>query len=140
MDDLIEFLKARLAEDEAIARYFRNEEDEYHWTVRKLEGPGYGTDEARIIQLSDSVDRGYVHLGMDRLNGWDARHIARHDPARVLREVEAKRRILELHVFGERVCDQCSNDWHTEMRPCLTLRALALPFADHPDYREEWKV
>lgn len=23
---------------------------------------------------------------------------------------------------------------------CLTLRLLALPWAGHPDYREEWRV
>jgi hypothetical protein len=23
--------------------------------------------------------------------------------------------------------------------PCQTLRLLALPYADHPDYRPEWK-
>ena len=25
------------------------------------------------------------------------------------------------------------------LSPCPTLRALALPYADHPDYREEWR-
>jgi hypothetical protein len=24
--------------------------------------------------------------------------------------------------------------------PCRTLRALALPFVDHPDFRQEWAL
>jgi len=61
-------------------------------------------------------------------------HIARHDPARVLREVAAKRAILA----------EC------EPRPGIgivaielaaqrILRHLAAVWNDHPDYRPEWK-
>jgi hypothetical protein len=56
-----------------------------------------------------------------------AAHIARHDPARVLAECEAKRRIVEMHAYQE---EHFTPD---------ELRALALPYADHPDYREEWR-
>jgi hypothetical protein len=75
-----------------------------------------------------------------------AGHIARHDPARVLRDVEAKRRILDLHArrednVAERLgftapdmCELCGETW-----PCRTVCLLALPFADHPGYHEEWK-
>ena len=47
--------------------------------------------------------------------------------ARVLAVCEAKREIV---------------DWHgltLEHDACRTLRALALPYADRPDYREEWR-
>ncbi|HEY9408899.1 MAG TPA: DUF6221 family protein [Jiangellaceae bacterium] len=91
-----------------------------------------------------------------------AGHIVRHDPVRVLAEVAAKRQILDEH-FGflhsggdpERACRQCSdrradhdplshgsNDdlWvRLEPAPCLTVRLLALPYADQPGYREEWR-
>lgn len=64
-----------------------------------------------------------------------ARHIARHDPARVLAEVEAKRQIVEHH--GEpHECPEYDVAWDS---PCPTLRHLAAVYADHPDYREEWK-
>jgi hypothetical protein len=47
----------------------------------------------------------------------------------VLAECEAKRRIVEcatnMHTSGP--------DWDE------ACRFLALPYADHPDYREEWK-
>jgi hypothetical protein len=64
-----------------------------------------------------------------------ARHIAEHDPARVLREVEAKRQIVDL----------CADMlWHDDRGPDYvsngTLWLLALPYADRPGYRgEEWK-
>lgn len=66
------------------------------------------------------------------------------NPARVLREVEAKRRIVELHAPGEfeyadgDVCMLCDRQG-PEPYPCTTLRLLALPYSDHPDYREEWR-
>ena len=82
-------------------------------------------------------------------------HIARHDPARVLAECEAKRRIVEIHPDEHGTCFACSDgddggcsdpeccgsgpipmfkDW-----PCPTLRWLALPYADHEQYRDEWR-
>ncbi|MFI7643722.1 DUF6221 family protein, partial [Nonomuraea sp. NPDC049400] len=63
-----------------------------------------------------------------------------------LREVEAKRRLLDLHKlgrYGECVtCDvgaqSCGCCGWGDF-PCATVRVLALPYADHEDYREEWK-
>lgn len=59
---------------------------------------------------------------------------------RVLAECEAKRRIVELHhrvkpLFGGWSCGICLDNGGVD---CRTLRALALPYADHPDYRDEW--
>jgi hypothetical protein len=59
-------------------------------------------------------------------------------PARVLREVEAGR--LLLRQFGLR-----GNSVRATVQPPTggvwddLLRMLALPYADHPDYRPEWK-
>ena len=59
---------------------------------------------------------------------------------KVLAECEAKRRIVEIHGPSDRreydyaLCKRC-----TDGHPCDTLRLLALPYADHPDYREEWR-
>lgn len=81
----------------------------------------------------------------------DAHHIARHSPARVLREIEAKRRILEEHQpdrFGG--CATCARpedfdddaegnrtfSRSAKLWPCPTVRLLALPYAD---YKEKWK-
>jgi hypothetical protein len=75
-------------------------------------------------------------------------------PARALREVEAKRRIVKAHEPVHPVllregapssdegltilsyCPVCE----TEEPPCPTLRALASVYADHPDCQEEWVV
>jgi hypothetical protein len=54
-------------------------------------------------------------------------HAERWEPVRVLAECEAKRRIVER-------CRASNGYWGAEVE-----RMLALPYADHPDYREEWK-
>jgi len=61
------------------------------------------------------------------------------DPARVLAECEAKRQIVALHKSepGQHP-DFCGHDLRE--LPCPTLRLLALPYADHPDYLPEWRV
>jgi hypothetical protein len=63
-------------------------------------------------------------------------HIARHDPARVLAEVEAKRRIVEM---GASYVPELEHGDNGEWALDATLRLLALPYADHPDYRQEWR-
>ncbi len=67
----------------------------------------------------------------------------------------SKRRIVDLHApfhvrtandglnWDYRGCGECSQpdgvaDGETWW-PCTTLRLLALPYASHPDYRQEWK-
>jgi hypothetical protein len=67
----------------------------------------------------------------------------RHDPARVLAEVDAKRRIIAAHHRSGRTCPRCSlgtEDGQVvfELDPCETLRLLALPYRGHADYRPEW--
>jgi hypothetical protein len=34
--------------------------------------------------------------------------------------------------------DDARSEWGADW-PCLTLRLLALPYADRPGYREEWR-
>lgn len=67
-------------------------------------------------------------------------HARRHDPARVLAEVEAKRRIVAYR----------EQDARSDLPPVIrdprlsafdaALRALALPYASHDDYDEAWRV
>jgi hypothetical protein len=68
-------------------------------------------------------------------------------PARVLREVAAKRAILAehkpyetggTHLSGPVFCSTCGEEDAVEV-PCGTLRHLAAVYSDHPDYRPEWK-
>ena len=71
------------------------------------------------------------------------------DPARVLAECEAKRRLVE-HVVkfrrdvanasiwrGDEWADGRVAGWEDGVAGILEV--LALPYADHPDYRPEWR-
>lgn len=66
------------------------------------------------------------------------------DPARVLVEVAAKRRIVTEHEAvlvapgrTDTTCAGCGGSYN--QRPCATLALLALPYASHPGYQEGWK-
>jgi hypothetical protein len=80
-----------------------------------------------------------------------ARFVASWQPARVLAECEAKRRIVEALVDAERAVVGYDNDdpnnppsywqeWGNLHALRLAGEALALPYADHPEYRPEWRL
>jgi hypothetical protein len=118
---LVEFLDARIAEEEAEARQAFDDLD--------LDGTGTGW----------STSLGYDH---NQLSGPGYVFTRRWSPERVLAECEAKRQIIEEH--GGRApyfVDPCdAHDAEFKTIPCDTARFLAAVYADHPDYREEWKV
>lgn len=149
MHDLIAFLRARIDEDEAGARQAFAEHNDAE--------PQWSEIWSGAVQLGSHEDVLLTH------DAAVSRHIARHDPARELADVNSKRRILELHT-GAHDCTEVytgtyPDDWpqsapwgspggtwrhvideHFEdTEPCPTLRLLALPYADHPDYRDEWR-
>ncbi|MFF5724933.1 DUF6221 family protein [[Kitasatospora] papulosa] len=73
-----------------------------------------------------------------------AEHIALHDPAQVLREVEAMRGLLEQWTApetGEGLPDAFGHDTAGTQRVAFetAVRHLAQAHADHPDYRPEWR-
>jgi hypothetical protein len=53
------------------------------------------------------------------------------DPHQMLADYGAKRLIVELH--GSQVTPEGESYWSPE------IRALAAVYADHPDYRSEWR-
>lgn len=82
----------------------------------------------------------------------DAAHIARHDPARVLAEVDAKRRLLDEILWYESMQDGDCGCGHgpdaIAAGECklgggpdriTAFRILALPYAAHPDYQDAWR-
>lgn len=141
--DIVDFLKARLDEDEAAAKACAGAP----WVecVSMVQVDPVAIRDAHW-QYGQMGYVGTIEHDYDRV------HIARHDPARVLRGVEAKRRIANLHhtethlrFHGEPqygylywcdIChvpgDQPGRNW------CETLRLLASEFSDHPDYDEGW--
>jgi hypothetical protein len=131
--DLIAFLAARLDEDEAAAMaatgtawaWEATGDKDNSWAVGYVEG-----EDGRPLSGEIGHGQGVVIDGVcESINGHlaDAAHIARHDPARVLREVEAKRRILAEH-SGNHKCG-----WW--IPGCPTVEALAAVYSDHPDYQ-----
>jgi len=115
MSDLVAFLKAQMDEDEAAANAAWGVE----WDWRYIAQP-FGERPS----IAHTV------------------HIARHDPARVLRDVEADRKLLAIYA---EVADMDRDDPEPEyaygravgLGEAVRLRAAR--FSDHPDYRQEWK-
>jgi hypothetical protein len=106
--DLIEFLRARLAEDEAAALAADVKQGDPRWKYNPvMAAPGCYTVRsadsnrpvARVEDVGDDINPEDPESGpRSILDGESvATHIARWDPARVLAEVSSKRAILDLH-------------------------------------------
>jgi hypothetical protein len=118
---LAEFLLVRIAEDEADARGVLHDLDK--WT-RELKANGADGSQGSILVT------GLIETACD--------------PTRVLAECEAKRRIAQLRL------DLDASGSHSIMEKLLdpsakavidnVLRILAQPYADHPDFRDEWRL
>ena len=119
-DSIVEFLRERFDQDEHHART-RGEMavlSEWGSVVAAYAGSETGT-----WATPEPMDRG------------DAEHIARWNPARVMAEVEAKRRLLARHDrIGTRWVGHPRADREVrycmgcdEVFPCETVRLLALP-------------
>lgn len=129
--NLAAFLNARLDEDEAAAKAASGADwmQVLAWVTDSTRPSSEG---ARVAE-ADSVRT--------------AIHIARHDPARVLREVEADRKLLDLYERAKSYRDQVfarpePRSVSDEMRAVTqmmgleqVLRLRAAVYSDHPDYR-----
>ncbi|WP_098010476.1 DUF6221 family protein [Streptomyces sp. sk226] len=139
MDDLVQFLRDRLAEDEQAARAATWDEwDSAHWTAHHR-----ARYDGRWV-IVDHAEEGVTELTPHAADDAGvAQHIARHDPARVLREVEAKRRLLT--DYEENAADLDAQ--HAPDMDCVgradgletALQHLATAYADRPDYRDAWR-
>lgn len=67
-----------------------------------------------------------------------ARHITRWDPARVLAEVEAKRRILDLWSSSDATAEFPNFDGGHATALEDVIGIMAQPYAGQPGWREEW--
>lgn len=94
MHDLALWLTAQLAEDERIARAAMWCEDAAAWHAAPSPFDTRGADLRWYVE--DAMDDGVItHVDPKASDDEGvARHIAEHDPARVLREIEAKWRTL----------------------------------------------
>ncbi|WP_068925000.1 DUF6221 family protein [Planobispora rosea] len=130
-DDLIAFLNARLAEDEQAAR---------------------DADAISRDALLDLYEDLIKSRPLDDARRAFGIHIARFTPGRMLVDVTAKRMILKEHRpasdeypgSADRGCMGCGLNGDEEFATpdvdwCPVLCALALPYAAHHEYRQEWK-
>jgi hypothetical protein len=134
MDELVEWLRAQLDEDGRILRAASWCDDADSWRAAVSQ---YGTPsrpDGPRWYVEDSLEDGVITTVDPQASGDEgvARHIAEWDPARVLREIDAKRRALG------RINSHAAVMGRDEVHDDL-LRLLALPYADRPGYREEWK-
>ena len=117
---IVEFLEARLAEDEMTANAAIEDAADWHvlYSYRDIkDGDGH------YVVLADS---NYPTVGQ-------AAHIARHDPARVLRQCEAARAViaefLRLDALGDLPGRSATEN---------SLKQLASVHRDHPDFDPTW--
>jgi hypothetical protein len=74
-----------------------------------------------------------------------AAHIRRHDPARVLAECDAKRRIVYAAQRVQETLERRRSKATDAVNGHViayrdVVKCLALPYADHADYKPEWRV
>lgn len=128
-DDLSTFLNARVNDRQAVIMRVVNKRDH-----------GESLDRTEFKVHTEMRLRGLGQVELEVIN-------------QMVNEVEAIRRICQEHrtTVSEKVpgfamhgsdfwCETChvpsdsaGSTW------CLTLRLLALPYADHPDYQKDWR-
>ena len=167
MDGLTDFLNARLDEDEAVAKAW--DEDQRQWgyddVLSEHAASAADTPVAVVDVIGSRRDEWWTRIHILDGDAGLAAHVARHDPARTLREVGAGRKRLALHAietsreeqrplaedveniargkpfaYWVDVCSCVICGWFDiEQGACETLRIDAAVWNDNPGYRETWK-
>jgi hypothetical protein len=143
MTDLATWLRAQLDEDERIA-------------LAASPGPWKpNAEHDEVLAVDDErVADGFALSGNQLRATVD--HIVCWDPARVLAEVDAKRRVLDLHApftdYAGRIrCEHCTELCHSRsglgcedpadaIHPCRTVLLLSLPYGDRPGFDPRWAL
>ncbi|MFI7191447.1 DUF6221 family protein [Nocardia nova] len=150
---IVEFIEARLAEDEQIAQSAIDpERPGTHWCWEDGERnplqPGVEVEglDTRAISLRTVEEYPTRHVGplpafilcqVEARQQGGLWHIARHDPARVLRQCAALRWTLDL-IKGNWEDNLGSGDRASEADRVNDLAMIAAIWSGHPDFRQEW--
>ncbi|WP_051942702.1 DUF6221 family protein [Streptacidiphilus rugosus] len=110
------FLRARL-------------QDDWNYARDAMTSSGCWTAERTVVVLDTGAEIADVFLG-------PADHIARFDPARVMTDVDAKRAIVDAYDHSPANAGAKVSS-HEGLHTAVLL--LASVYADHADYREEWR-
>ena len=167
---ITEFLEARIAEDEAVARAAVDSErpgQHWQWVTGQTDTPVAPGDLAEAQGHQPTISLRTVEefpssAGMlpafpigyaQEVDPGAGDHITRHDPARVLAECAAKRAIIGDHelvakIYLKDYCSTCADWENSELGegppgveyPCPTVKALAAVYADHEDYDSGWAL
>jgi hypothetical protein len=155
-EDLIDWLRAQLDDDERKARAATPGP---WWDSKILAAPGHhtirggpsnwrgfdgslGGDTRPIARIEPAPD---VEGNFVTNHDADAEHIARHDPARVLREVEARRRLIDQYEAMRAGAEASAGTILAGAAKVrlgayeMAVKIMALPYSDHPGFREEWR-
>lgn len=120
-DDLLAFLRARLEEDEQAALAAK---------------PGPWHADGGSVYATHWIDEVVDYSE-------SAEHIARHDPARVLADVAAKRQVVDRYERAMANRRAHPDDLATAGALLAlhgVVQLLVLPFRDHPDFDAAWAV
>jgi hypothetical protein len=138
MDDLVAFLEARLAEDAAAAEGVTAGPWRYNpdkmWN---LPGQHFGEEFIAAGPLDRPICVAATGDADDPQSMTDAAFIARHDPARTLREVAALRRVVEMY---QSILPAPPSEEGDGFRLALeqVLTAFATVHHDHPQFLSHW--
>lgn len=134
MDGLIAFLRARLDEDERAARTAAEPYGKRWWwntTWGLLKGDPDDSEAVSVFSVGeDTIAAVWSEVGP---------HMARHDPAFVVRDVEAKRRLLDEYERMERSAATSLGRAQLEGGLSGVIRLLAASYDLHSDYRPHWR-
>lgn len=126
--EMISFWRDRLDDDEEVAR-----EAAHGYPGRWTTSDTYPVTVADELPAEADVFERAVAFNEGSPSEQQAAHIARHDPARVLRTVAASRQRMER-------IEEAVGAGHDSYDLAAALLPLELlPYADHPDYKETWR-
>jgi hypothetical protein len=135
-DDLVTWLRNALDDDERMARRLQdNRPGPWSIDVDYPGEPAGGTAVLDVHRELVAVARG----------GYVGDYMSERSPDLVLRDIAAKRRIIELceppliDVSSPGECPPRYIEGRGASWGEPVLRLLALPYADRPGYREEWR-
>ena len=117
---LVEFLQARLAEDELTA-------------LAAVDGSPRWWGSYDYRDVKDEEGHYIVQADSRHPSVQQAAHIARHCPARVLAEVEAKRAVIADYLRLDASGDLLERGIVEDI-----LRGFSAVYVDHPDYNPAW--
>ena len=127
MDELVRWLGEQLDKDERIAQGA----DPGPWKNNSL-----GRHDQSVIKLGPPTSTSLIQFDGSRAAA-NGTHVARHDPARVLRDIEAKREVVRLAERAHDYHETFMNGFAAALEG--TLRLFALAYADRPGYRRDWR-